>query len=117
MAQSKTRAKAAAEDETDMETVGYHITLKDGYVDTDLQGRITADHSSGRQYNCAPHDGWRITGISTRLDSRRLVSLEDAANGAVIGQGWVHDFDHGTHRRTPSSRRAVRVVNILKEVQ
>lgn len=55
---------------------------------------------------------WRIIGISKRHHSHDMVSLEDAANGANIGQGWVHDLDHGTHRMwaMPKDRRATSVV-------
>ncbi len=87
----------------------YGIHLKSGYVDTDSRGRITYD--SRRNYSCEPHDGWLILGISTRHNSNCIVSLERAANGESIGQGWIHDLDHGTHRiwGMPKTDRAVRV--------
>lgn len=93
---------------------GFRIALKAGHVDTDARGRIVHDYSAGRNYRCAPHDSWRIVGIATRHLSRALVSLAEAADGASIGQGWVHDLDHGTHRTwcMPRSNRAVKVRRI-----
>jgi len=55
---------------------------------------------------------WRIIGFTTRHNARRLITLQEAADGMPIGQGWVHDLDHGTHRMwaMPLYRRAVRVI-------
>jgi hypothetical protein len=52
--------------------------------------------------------GWRILGITRRYHSApfRMVSLADAANGADVGHGIVHDLDHGTHRVWGSRRLA-----------
>jgi hypothetical protein len=88
----------------------YRITLKSGYILTDINGRITLD-AAGRHYECAPRDDWKIVGIGKRHHSAFLVSLAQAAAGESIGQGWVHDVDHGTHRMwaMPTSRRAVKV--------
>ena len=91
---------------------GFRITLKSGYVETDDQGRIVHDYSAGRNYRCEPHDEWRIVGIATRHHSIRVSTLDDcAADPRLIGQGWIHDLDHGTRRMwaMPTSRRAVRV--------
>ena len=65
--------------------------------------------------NMGPFSGeWRIIGIGTRANSSCLVSLADAANGESIGQGWIHDIDHGTHRLwgMPTTRRAVSVTRL-----
>ena len=89
----------------------YRITLKVGYVLTDSQGCIIEDHSAGRAYKRSPTEDWRILGISKRHHSREIIPLAAAASGADIGQGWVHDMDHGTHRMwaMPPNRRAIRV--------
>lgn len=91
--------------------VGYRITLKSGdYFDTDAAGNIAYD--SGRNYRRDPANGfWQIVGFSTRHNSQYLISLPDAAAGDNIGQGWVHDLDHGTRRMWshPPGQRAVRV--------
>lgn len=95
---------------------GYRIRMKSGHIDTDSEGRVIHD-ACGRDYRCKPHDGWRITGIATRLNARFSVALKDAANGVKIGQGWVRDLDHGTHRLwiSPPDRRAVWVERITLE--
>lgn len=91
--------------------MGYRIRLKDGYVDTDAHGQVIRFSNNGRTYCKRPSATWMILGIGTRHTSRHLVSLSAAAGGASIGQGWVHDRDHGTHRMwaMPTSRRAVSV--------
>ena len=94
---------------------GYRITLKIGHVDTDDAGRIVHDYSAGRNYRCEPRDDWRILGIATRHHSRMFSTLAAcAADPARIGQGWIHDSDHGTHRLwgMPLSNRAVKVEQI-----
>ena len=91
----------------------YRITCKLGYVITDDNGNIAEDHV-GRDYVRTPDESWRIVGISRRHHSRDLISLATAANGADIGQGWIHDIDHGTRRMwgMPTYRRAVKVERI-----
>jgi hypothetical protein len=93
----------------------YRITCKSGYVITDDEGRIMEDHV-GRHYVCAPHDGWRIIGFTRRHHSAQIIGLTAAAHGADIGQGWVHDIDHGTRRMwaMPKDRRAVKVEAIAE---
>lgn len=93
--------------------LGYRIDCKQGYVLTDEHGNITRD-CVGRDYRRTPDPSWRIAGIATRFNARWLVSLAAAADGANIGQGWIHDVDHGTARMwaNPSYRRAVRVTRI-----
>ena len=92
----------------------YTIHCKAGYATTDEAGNLLEDHV-GRHYVRSNIDvaagTWRILGIGKRAHSAHLVSLADAANGADIGQGWIHDLDHGSHRMwcNPSSRRATRV--------
>lgn len=91
----------------------YRIDCKLGHVITDDAGRIAEDHV-GRSYVCEPHEGWMIVGFTTRLNAHHVITLAQAAEGADIGQGWVHDLDHGTHRMWghPSYRRAVKVTRI-----
>ena len=92
---------------------GYRIICKGGYVLTDAEGNIAEDHL-GRDYVCEPAPDWRIVGFSTRFNAYRLISLAQAADGEPLGQGWVHDVDHGTRRLwgMPKDRRAVRVERI-----
>lgn len=80
---------------------GAYVLAKDGTILYDQTRNYRSD--SGQ---------WRVIGISKRHHSHAMVSLEDAANGANIGQGWVHDLDHGTHRMwcMPKSSRATSVV-------
>lgn len=49
---------------------------------------------------------WIITGFTTRHNAHHLVTLAAAADGAEVGQGWVHDLDHGTHRMWGGDRLA-----------
>lgn len=88
----------------------YLLRLKNGSMwELDEQGRVCYDGSRGMRFS--PHDSWRILGFSTRHNANRIISLAEAAAGASIGQGWVHDLDHGTHRMwgSPSWRRAAKV--------
>jgi hypothetical protein len=92
---------------------GYRIVLKDGSaIVTDPDGNIALDGT--RNYRREPTADWRIVGIGTRHMSTRLVSLDAAADGEPIGQGWVHDLDHGAHRMwaMPRTHRAIRVERI-----
>lgn len=41
---------------------------------------------------------WIITGFRTRWNSRMMVPLASALDGADIGHGYVCDLDHGTPR-------------------
>lgn len=97
---------------------GFRITLKDGaFVDTDTDGRIVRDYdpTSSRDYRCEPRDAWKIVGITKRFHSRDVATLSDCAHDAsYIGQGWIHDIDHGTRREwcSPKHRRATRVTYI-----
>jgi hypothetical protein len=96
----------------------YRITLKAGFVETDAHGHIMRDYdpTSGRDYRRAPDGSWMILGFATRHHAQTIIGLEEAANGADIGQGWVHDWDHGTHRMwgMPKHRRAVKVERIAQ---
>ena len=88
----------------------YLIRLKNGsMIETDVAGRIVYDGTRGMRF--APSDSWRIVGFSTRHNAYRIVTLAEAAAGEPIGQGWVHDVDHGTRRMwaMPRYHRAVRV--------
>ncbi len=90
----------------------YCISFKNGgWMYTDLAGNVIRDVDLGRDYQREPTPDWQITGITRRLHSRHAVSLEDAANGADIGHGLIHDIDHGTRRMwaSPTGRRAVKV--------
>lgn len=88
----------------------YEMTLKDGSIwILDAEGNILRDGTRGMTF--APDGSWRILGFTTRHNGRAIISLRDAANGADLGQGWVHDCDHGTRRMwgMPRSRRAVSI--------
>jgi hypothetical protein len=41
---------------------------------------------------------WIIKGFSKRHHSRQIIPLADALAGEDVGQGWVHDLDHGMPR-------------------
>ncbi len=89
----------------------YLMTLKGGAQWTLADnGRIEWD---GTRKQGAFSDDWRIIGFTRRHHSARIISLAAAAGGEDIGQGWVHDIDHGTHRMwcMPKSQRAVKVIN------
>jgi hypothetical protein len=90
----------------------YRLICKRGYFDLAANGEILYD--SERNYRRPGNDGheWKVIGFGTRHNSNQIITLEAAANGADIGQGWVHDRDHGTHRMwgMPTYRRAVKVV-------
>jgi hypothetical protein len=96
----------------------YRITMKSGsYVETDDKFRIVKLSDSGHasHYECEPHDDWKILGIATRHTSSHYSNLSDCvADPSLIGQGWIHDLDHGTHRMwgMPKHRRAVRVEHV-----
>lgn len=89
----------------------YALRLKDGsiwYLDAD--GGVLWDGSRGMGWE-APHTSWRITGFTTRHMGHYQITLDRAAQGEALGQGWVHDLDGGTHRMwcMPSLHRAVSV--------
>lgn len=94
---------------------GYRLTLKQGaYVITDDSKRIVRDVDTARDYRRVPSDTWYIIGIGRRHHSRELISLASASDGADIGQGWIHDIDHGTHRMwcMPKHRRVTKVERV-----
>jgi len=96
-----------------MNRPAYRLWIKGGwYFILAEDGTILFD--SERNYTSTSGE-WKIIGIATRHNSHRLVSLKAAANGEPIGQGWVHDLDHGTHRMwgMPKHHRAVNV-EVLK---
>jgi hypothetical protein len=92
----------------------YKITLKNGHVYTCAEDGNVLHRTDVDPGGQGPYRDWRILGFSKRHNSRNLVSLTDAARGTDIGQGWVHDLDHGTHRMWghPSGNRAVSVLII-----
>jgi len=92
-----------------MSKLKYILHTHRGYFALAADGGILYD--SDRNYY-SDGIGWKILGIATRHNSSYIIPLEEAANGANIGQGWIHDLDHGTHRMwgSPSYRRAVKVV-------
>jgi len=84
---------------------GYRMALRDGTVYVlDADGFVLArsDGPAGWDYR----RGWRIVGFATRWNAAHVIPLRDAI-GADTGQGWVHDWDHGTHRMwgSPTGRR------------
>lgn len=89
---------------------GYVIRTTGGETyRTDDAGRITdrTDGPRGFEYS----GRWQIIGIGKRHHSRRLITLAAAANGADIGQGWVHDIDHGYHRMWGGGDRRIASVS------
>lgn len=75
----------------------YELTLKDGTRYTLAESGAVLDRSDGpRGWNYSGK--WIILGFSKRAHSRRVISLQSAMGGEDVGQGWVHDLDHGTHR-------------------
>ena len=91
--------------------MAYIMTLKSGAIwQLGDDGRVL--HDGDR--NMGPFsEQWRVIGFSTRFNAHRVISLQEAADGEPIGQGWVHDLDHGFHRvwGHPSNRRAVSITN------
>lgn len=90
----------------------YNMTIKGGAVYRLADdGQVLWDGDR----NMGPFSGeWRIIGFSIRHHSHRLISLADAAKGADLGQGWIHDIDHGTRRiwGIPKHHRVVKVERI-----
>ena len=81
-------------------------------------GAIIRHGSNGQDRPDYDMHKWHVLGFGTRANSRRIVTLDEAADGAETGQGWVHDLDHGTHRMwgSPSDRRLASITRI-EEVQ
>lgn len=88
-----------------METKGhdYYLLAEDG--------GILRDGSRGMEFS---GENWKIIGFTTRHNSSHIITLQEAIDGASIGQGWVHDLDHGAHRMwaAPSTRRAVSITRL-----
>ena len=91
-------------------SITYEMRLKDGSTwIISAEGDVLHDGSRNMDFNA---DGmWKILGFTKRIHSHKIISLAEAADGADLGQGWVHDLDHGTHRIwcQPSNRRVVSV--------
>lgn len=91
----------------------YVLTLKNGEQYTLADNGAVIDRTDGpRGWDYSGQ--WLILGFTKRHHSARMVSLAAAAAGADIGQGWVHDLDHG-HRRMwamPTDRRAKAVRHV-----
>jgi hypothetical protein len=87
----------------------YTLTIKGG-----AQFHLASDGTIlwDGERNMGPFSDWRVFGFSTRLNANRVVPLAQAAAGESIGQGWIHDLDHGTHRLwcMPRHHRAVSLV-------
>lgn len=87
----------------------YRMTTKGhDYYLLDQDGGILRDGSRGMEFS---GENWKIIGLTTRFNSSHIITLQEAINGVNIGQGWVHDLDHGTHRMwgSPSTRRAIKI--------
>ena len=78
-------------------------------------GAVVYDGTRGMRFGEGT-DTWRILGFSTRHHARRVITLPEAADGAELGQGWVHDLDHGTHRLwgMPVTKRVVKVWRVAE---
>ena len=89
----------------------YILYCKCGYFELAQDGTILYD--SNRNYH-STSGHWKVLGFATRYNSSSYVTLQAAANGVPIGQGWVYDIDHGTHRMwaSPSHLRAISVSRI-----
>ncbi len=92
---------------------GYRMHLKNGAIfDLAENGRVLYDGDRGM----GPFsEEWRVIGFTTRHNAHNLVTLSDASDGQSIGQGWVHDVDHGTLRMwgMPKYRRAVKIERVM----
>ncbi len=85
---------------------GYAMTLKNGDIYwLDESGTVEARSDGPKDWEYSGR--WIILGFSKRIHSHSWIKLGAAADGANIGQGWVHDLDHGTHRlwASPTGRR------------
>lgn len=81
----------------------YGMRLKDFSVwYLDSNGGVLYDGSRAMSWE-APHTTWRILGFSKRFHSHTVIKLANSI-GEDLGQGWIHDFDHGTHRVWGSPR-------------
>lgn len=92
----------------------YCMTVKNGaYYYLTENGGILWDGTRDMAFE-APHDSWRVIGFTTRHNGNRIITLAEAANGEDIGQGWVHDLDHGTHRMwaMPKYLRARKIIRL-----
>lgn len=92
----------------------YWISCKDGHVITDDKGNILEDHVGRHYVRPIPDASWRIVGFARRFNAHSLVTLAEAAEGADLGHGFVHDEDHGTRRvwMQPMGRRVLSVTRI-----
>ena len=95
-------------------SITYEMRLKDGSTWT-ISSNCDILHDGSRHMDFAGLGTWKILGFTKRAHSHRIISLGEAANGADLGQGWVHDLDHGTHRIwcQPSNRRVVSVCRVV----
>jgi hypothetical protein len=62
----------------------------------DDEGYVVARSNGPEGWNYGR--GWRIVGFKTRHNAHRTISLQEALDGADVGQGWIVDWDHGTFR-------------------
>ncbi len=95
-------------------TATYRIRLRDmSHYDVDADGNIL--HDAFRHLHFAPDGQWRILGFTTRHNAHHIITLAEASDGKSIGQGWIHDLDHGTHRMwaSPKYHRAESVTRIV----
>src|SRR5687767_13366987 len=92
-----------------MKATQYVMTLKNG-----SRWRLAADGGvlyDGERHMSFDGEHWRIIGFTRRHLGGPLITLDAAVNGADLGQGWIHDLDHGTRRMwgMPKHHRVVRV--------
>jgi hypothetical protein len=95
-------------------SITYEMRLKDGSTWI-ISSECDVLHDGSRHTDFAGLGTWKILGITKRFNSHKIISLAEAADGADLGQGWVHDLDHGSYRvwRQPSNRRVVSVRRIF----
>ncbi len=73
------------------------LTTTDGSVYTlDDLGYVIARSDGPREWEYSRE--WRILGVVTRPNGRRVITLPAILRGAQPGQGWIVDHDHGTFR-------------------
>ncbi len=93
--------------------IAFMMTLKDGTVYRLAENGAVIARTDGPE-KFIYSGNWVITGIGKRHHSKMLVSLSDAAGGVDFGQGWVHDWDHGTYRlwANPTGRRVSKIIRV-----
>lgn len=89
------------------------MTLKDGIIyKLDDNGNVLDRSDGPRGWNYSGR--WTIIGFLRRWNSRKMIPLQAALNGADIGHGYVVDLDGGSMRvwMSPSNHRVSRLERV-----